>query len=76
MTHVPLELIIASAQEHGIEPGWLWLYLNGFKRRVPSVIREKIQRDVLGLDETDPHTLHLALAWQQRNAKEEEVGKE
>ena len=75
MAHIPLSEIVASAKAHGIEPGWLWLYLNGFKRRVPSTMREKIQRDILGINGFDANTLHTALAWQQHN-KTEDIGTE
>jgi len=29
--------------KHGIERGWVWLYENGFKRRVPQEIRGEIE---------------------------------
>jgi len=28
---------------HGIERGWVWLYENGFERRVPVDVQEKIE---------------------------------
>ena len=28
---------------YGIERGWVWLYENGFKRRVPAETQEKIE---------------------------------
>jgi len=31
------------SRRHGIERGWIWLYENGFKRRVPMDIQEKIE---------------------------------
>ena len=32
-----------KAREIGMDPGWLWLYRNGFKRRVPQDIQQKIE---------------------------------
>ena len=32
-----------KAREISIDPGWLWLYRNGFRRRVPQDIQEKIE---------------------------------
>jgi len=31
------------SSKHGIERGWVWLYENGFKRRVPMDVQEKIE---------------------------------
>lgn len=75
MAHIPLDVIVASAKAHGVESGYLWLYLNGYKRRVPSAICEKIQCDILGIDGCDVNGLHTALALQQENIKED-VGTE
>lgn len=36
--------ITEKAREIGVEPGWLWLYRNGFKRRVPKAVKEKIEK--------------------------------
>lgn len=30
------------AKKAGVEIAWVWLYLNGFKRRVPENIKDKI----------------------------------
>lgn len=37
------EQIEEFSSRHGIERGWIWLYENGFKRRVPVKIQEKIE---------------------------------
>ena len=47
MKRIRLEVIEMVAKEHGIEPTWLWLYLNGFKRRVPRDMRDKIEDELL-----------------------------
>lgn len=47
MARLPFDLIDETARKHGIEPAWLWLYLNGFKHRVPLKIREKIEDELL-----------------------------
>jgi len=31
------------SSKHGIERGWVWLYENGFKRRIPVEVQEKIE---------------------------------
>lgn len=38
-----LEQVEQFSIKHGIERGWIWLYENGFKRRVPADIQEKIE---------------------------------
>ena len=38
-----LEQIEEFSTRHGIEVGWIWLYENGFKRRVPQEVREEIE---------------------------------
>lgn len=50
MGHIPLDVITEAASAKSLEPAWLWLYLNGFKRRVPNDIRAKIEREILGRD--------------------------
>lgn len=47
MKRIRLEVIEMVAKEHGMEPAWLWLYLNGFKRRVPAAMRERIEDELL-----------------------------
>ena len=47
MKHIRLEVIEMVAKEHGIEPAWLWLYLNGFKHRVPPRARTIIEDELL-----------------------------
>ena len=47
MKRIRLEVIEMVAKEHGIEPTWLWLYLNGFKRRVPPRARTIIEDELL-----------------------------
>jgi len=37
-----IEGYVLRARQIGIEPGWLWLKENGFKRRVPPAVRQKI----------------------------------
>jgi len=65
MAHIPLELIAEAARANGLEPAWLWLYLNGFKRRVPSDVRAKIEREVLRIDGEDTAGLRNAIALSQ-----------
>ena len=31
------------SRKHGIEGGWIWLFENGFKRRVPMEVQDKIE---------------------------------
>ena len=38
-----LEQIEKFASRHGIERGWIWLFENGFKRRVPQEVRGEIE---------------------------------
>lgn len=38
-----LEQIEKFSIKYGIERGWVWLYENGFKRRVPVEVQEKIE---------------------------------
>lgn len=38
-----LEQIEQFSIKHGIDRGWVWLYENGFKRRVPQEIRGEIE---------------------------------
>lgn len=38
-----INYIVRKAKEIGIEPGWLWLYRNDFKRRVPAHVKEKVE---------------------------------
>lgn len=37
------EQIEEFSTRHKIEPGWVWLYENGFKRRVPQEIKGEIE---------------------------------
>jgi len=37
------EQIEKFSSRYGIERGWIWLYENGFKRRVPQEVREEIE---------------------------------
>ena len=38
-----LEQVEQFSIKHGIDRGWVWLYENGFKRRVPQEIKEEIE---------------------------------
>lgn len=38
-----LEQVEQFSIKHGIDHGWVWLYENGFKRRVPQEIRGEIE---------------------------------
>jgi len=38
-----LEQVEQFSIKHGIDHGWVWLYENGFKRRVPLDVQEKIE---------------------------------
>ena len=38
-----LEQIEEFSIRHGIERGWIWLYENGFRRRVPQEVRGEIE---------------------------------
>jgi len=37
------------SSKYGIEPGWVWLYENGFKHRIPLDIQGKIEDGKLGI---------------------------
>jgi len=43
-----IEKIQTLAASIGVEPGWVWLYENGFKHRVPPRVRERIEDGKLG----------------------------
>ena len=42
-----LEEIEKFAKRFGIERGWVWLFENGFERRVPEEIKKKIEDEKL-----------------------------
>lgn len=43
MRKMSFKQILEFASKHDIEKGYVWLYENGFKKRVPPDIQEKIE---------------------------------
>lgn len=64
------------ARQHKIEPGYLWLYENGFRKRVPMEVQEKIEDAKLSVftSSTEEPRLQIEVKRRRGRPRKKELG--